>query len=96
MAALPYTAISSQRIGIVWGGVISGIVHDANANPAAHPVFAIHRATGALSGGDKSDPLTGAYSIRTSILFAKEPHLVVEITPGGSQNARAFDNITPL
>lgn len=83
-------------MGIVWGGVVSGIVRDANSNPAAHPVFAIHRATGALSGGSKSDPVTGAYSIRTGVLFNKEPHLVVEVTPDGSQNARVFDNVIPL
>lgn len=76
-------------------GVISGVVRDALNQPAAQLVVAFHRATKRVSGATVSDSATGEYEILTNIAFKNDAHFVLNFSPDGSENIRAFDNITP-
>ena len=80
----------------MFDGTITGVVADNLAQPAKHRVLAINAASGALSGGAWSDPATGSYTIDISPAYGKTPHVVIEQTPDGSENARVFDNVIPL
>ena len=85
-----------QSIDVLYGGSISGQVLDANLQPVSHVVRGIHRKTGVASGSAISESSDGSYVIYTNIQFGKTPHVVIEQTPDGSENARVFDNVIPL
>lgn len=98
MADLGSIGVISGDHMMVNGGVISGVVTDASAQPATRAVIAIHRSTGAFSGSAISKAGTGAFTLYTNIAFGKEPHTVIEFddVAGDSYNARVFDNVIPL
>lgn len=79
---------------IAYGGVISGIVHDAGGSPTRHLVRAYDELTGQLSGGAFSSATDGTYSINLALQYAGRKHYVAEFDPTGTQNARIFDLIT--
>ena len=81
---------------VLYGGYISGQVTDASGNPVRHPVRAFHSKTGEFSGGTWSSPTTGNYVIRTGIKYQQTAHFVIEQDPTLTNNARIFDNVTPL
>ncbi len=79
-----------------YGGVISGVVLDSLSSPAAHLVRASERDSNIHSGGTVSNPVTGEYTLYTSIIFIGKPHVVHEIDPTKTENARVFDNVIPI
>ena len=81
---------------ILHGGVISGTVLDASSQPCTRIVRGIYRKTGGASGSAISKSSDGSYIIYTNIKFGKTPHIVIEQTTDGSENARVFDNVIPL
>lgn len=79
---------------VLYGGVVSGVVHDAGGSSARHLVRAYDETTGQLSGGAFSSADDGTYTINLALLYAGKKHYVTEFDPTGTQNARIFDLIT--
>ena len=95
MADLGTIGVGTQRTGVLSGGMISGTVRNEAGAATDHYVLAYHRGSGQLSGGTKSNPTTGAYTILTGIAFGTEDHFVVELNPTGSENHRIRGFVTP-
>ena len=96
MADLGAIGVGNAITGILYNGVVSGIVHNASGNPARRRVIAIHSDSASVSGSAFSDPVTGNYSIDISPVRGKTQHIIIEQSPDGSENARVFDNVIPL
>ena len=95
MADLGNIGFATHRTSVLHGGMVSGVVHNEAGAAAARTVIAYHRTTGQQSGGAKSDPATGAYTLLTGITYGTDEHFVVEINPDGSQNHRIRGFVTP-
>lgn len=95
MADLGNIASGGLRSVPLFGGMLSGTVHDEAGAPTARYVLAYHRGTGQPSNGAKSDPTTGAYTILTNPLYGTEEHFVVELNPTGTENHRVRGFVTP-
>lgn len=79
----------------LFGGMLTGTVHDeAGANTSRY-VLAYHRATGMPSNGTKSNLADGSYTILTNALYGTEEHFVVELNPTGTENHRIRGFVTP-
>lgn len=95
MADLGSIGVSALRSAPLFGGMISGVVHNESGAPAAHYVTAYHRTTGMPSNGTKSSAADGSYTILTNPLYGTEEHFVVELHPTGSENHRIRGFVTP-
>ena len=96
MADLGAIGVGNAITGILYNGVVSGIVHDASGNPARRRVMAVHSDSASVSGLAFSDPVTGNYFIDISPIRGKTQHVIIEQAPDGAENARVFDNVIPL
>ena len=90
--AAKIAAIVKKEIGRVLSGHIAGTVEDADGNPASRTVRA-YREDGEFAGSAISDPVTGAFSIKS---VDGTPHHAVCFPVSSSENALVFDSITPL
>lgn len=95
MADLGNIGISTQRSGQLFGGTISGVVHDEGGASTARFVLAYHRLTGQPSNGTKSSAADGSYTILTNVQYGTDEHFVVELHPTGSENHRIRGFVTP-
>ena len=81
--------------GAVWTNIISsvsGIVTDANGDPAARTVRVYDRNTGALIISGVSNATTGEYNLATGVVSEV---LIVGLSPNADENALVRDRVVP-